>query len=190
MKSFTLDTNCLIDIDEDRPAAAHIRALLEAGASGKADLALVASSASERQKGGTFLANISEFKERQNSLGFGSLPLLPSIARADMSFFDKSLYGWSEGTAREGLIFNLLFPSSSFEWADYAAAKGVDSKDHGTGAYLRWRNMILDAQALWAHDHAGRAVFVTSDVRLKIINDHPEFPAMNVRTPEEAADLL
>ncbi|PZU81195.1 MAG: hypothetical protein DI528_21735 [Shinella sp.] len=81
MTSFTFETNCLIDIAEERPSAAHIRALLAAGAVGDADLALVASSASERQHGGTLLKNLGVFDERRNELGFHGLPLLPSIGR-------------------------------------------------------------------------------------------------------------
>jgi len=190
MTSFTFDTNCLIDVAEGRPAAAHIRALLDAGMRGEADLALVASSASERQQSGTFLANIDTFQERRNSLGFRGLPLLPSIARLDISFFDHSLYPTQEGSAREAAIYSILFPTSPVEWADYAAQRGADVNDLTTPAWMRWRNQMLDAQALWAHDQAGRNVFVTSDQRLRILNDHPHFPAMVIRTPEEAAAML
>lgn len=190
MTSFTLDTNCLIDMAEDWPAAAHIRALLAAGANGEADLALVASSASERQQGGTFLASVAVFEERRNALGFNGLPLLPSIGRWDVSFFGHSVWGSEDGSAREAKIYSLLFPTSPVEWAECAAAKGADVNDLTSPAGMRWRNQMLDAQALWAHDHAGRDVFVTSDQRLRVLNDHPDFPAMTIRTPEEAVALL
>jgi hypothetical protein len=52
MRSFTLGTNCLIAIDEDRPEAVAVRALADAHAAGKADVAAVAISASEKQSGG------------------------------------------------------------------------------------------------------------------------------------------
>ncbi len=190
MISFTLDTNCLIDVAEDRPAAVHIRALLGAGATGEADLALVASSASERQQGGTFLANIAAFEERRNALGFAGLPLLPSIGRWDVLFFEHSLYGSPEGSAREAAIYSVLFPNSPVEWSAYADQKGADVGDLTSPAGMRWRNQMLDAQALWAHDHAGRGVFVTSDQRLKVLNDHPDFPTMVIRTPGEAVAML
>ncbi len=190
MMSFTLDTNCLIDMAEDRPAAVHIRALLAASARGEADLALVASSASERQQSGAFLASMDIFEERRITLGFGGLPLLPSIGRWDVSFFNHSVWGSEEGSAREAAIYSLLFPTSPVEWAEYAAARGADVNDLTSPAGLRWRNQMLDAQALWAHDHASRDVFVTSDQRLKILNGHPDFSAMIIRTPEEAAATL
>ncbi|QPI25900.1 hypothetical protein I0J99_01300 [Sinorhizobium meliloti] len=188
--SFTLDTNCLIDLAEDRPAAVHIHALLAAAREGKAGLALVASSASERQLSGTFLQNVAAFNERRDGLGLGDLPLLPSIAKWNVSFFGHGLYGWAEGSAREQVIYSTLFPTSPYGWADYAASKGVDVSDNGSPPYNRWRNQMLDAQALWAHAHAGRDVFVTSDMRLSTLNGHPDFPTMAIRTPEEAASLL
>jgi hypothetical protein len=190
MTSFTLDTNCLIDVAEDRPAAVHIRALLDAGARGEADLALVASSASERQQGGAFLANIATFEERRNALGFAGLPLLPSIGRWDVSFFGHSVYPTPEGSVREVAIYSLLFPSSPVEWTDYAAQRKADVNDLTSPAGVRWRNQMLDAQALWAHDQAGRNVFVTSDRRLRVLNDHPAFPNMFIRTPGEAVAML
>jgi hypothetical protein len=188
--TFTLDTNCLIDVAEERPAATSIRTLLSAQRAGKACLALVVSSASERQLGGGFLQNIQAFNERRKALGFGDLPLLPSISRWDVSFFGHGLYGSKEGMAREKEIYSTLFPASPFQWTDYAAAKGEDPKAVPSPAYLRWRNQILDAQALWAHDHAARDIFVTSDVRLKRMNGHKEFPKMTIMTPEEASSAL
>lgn len=190
MISFTLDTNCIIDIDEGRPAASSVIALLSAWAVGGADLALVASSASERQSGGMYLSNFEAFDQRRKQLGFAGVPLLPSMARWDLSFFGQSLYASPEGVAREALIYGALFPSSPFEWADYAESKGVHVYDNGGSAYARWRNQMLDAQALWAHEHAERQVFVTSDKRLLLLNGHPDFPNMIISPPEEAAALI
>lgn len=190
MASFTLDTNCIIDIDEGRPAASCVQTLLSAWRSGDADLALVASSASERQKGGTYLSSFGIFDERGNTLGFEGMPLLLSIGRWDLSFFGQTLSpspGWVE---REAAIYRTLFPNSPFNWPEYAEAKGVDAKDNSTSAWSRWRNQILDAQAVWAHDHADRQVFVTSDRRLWILNGHANFPNMVVRSPEDAVSML
>lgn len=188
--SFTLDTNCLIDVAEERPSAVRIRALLTAWEKGNADLALVASSASERQSGDYFLQSVDEFNRRREALGFGDLPLLPSIGRMDVSFFGHSLWGSDEDCARERAIYSVLFPNSPPEWADYAEYRGVDSEDTASPAYLRWRNQMLDAQALWAHDYADRDIFVTSDHRLRKLDRHVAFPKMAVRTPEEAVWAL
>lgn len=190
MISFTFDTNCLIDVAEEREAAASIRTLLAAGKREKASLALVASSASERQRGGEFLQNVAAFEERRNMLGFDGLPLLKSIGRYDVSFFGHSLYPSLEDMARERAIYCALFPTSPVEWSEYARQKGVNVQDLSSPAGYRWRNQMLDAQALWAHDHARRDVFVTSDLRLHKLNNHDEFPRMVIKTPAEAAAML
>ncbi|CDZ49846.1 hypothetical protein [Neorhizobium galegae] len=74
--------------------------------------------------------------------------------------------------------------------AAYRHDWGASVDDMSSLAYRRWRNQILDAQALWAHDHAGRDIFITNDHRLKVLEGNPGFPAIAIRTAEEAAALL
>ena len=190
MVSFTLDTNCMIDVAEERPLAVDVRRLLAAHKTSEADVALVAASASERQLGGDFLSSVERFNERRNELGFGDLEILPSIGRWNISFWDESLYTWNEGEAREELIFSVLFPGSHYEWAESAETAGVDVGDETSRAYHLWRNKILDAQAYWAHEHAKRDIFVTSDQRFCNLHDHPDFPNAIINTPDEAAARL
>jgi hypothetical protein len=60
--TFTLDTNCLIDVAENRPARDSVLRLIAAADRGTADVAMVASSASERQPGGGYLETFTSFK--------------------------------------------------------------------------------------------------------------------------------
>lgn len=53
MNRFTLDTNCIIDLEENRPSAEYVRVIVEAWKNGRIALAVVAVSASENQKFGT-----------------------------------------------------------------------------------------------------------------------------------------
>lgn len=69
--SFTLDTNFLIEVEEGRAEAANVKGLLQEHTAGRADLALVASCASERQLEGGFLDDLAVFSERCRRLGFG-----------------------------------------------------------------------------------------------------------------------
>jgi hypothetical protein len=187
MLKFTLDTNCLIDIDEDRPAAQFVKRLLNTASEGLIDVAMVASSASERQQNGEFLENMEIFKARVERLGFGHLLLLPPpLARWGINFWGNGLYGGVKSKARETLIYKTMFPNAPKEWADYAAAKNADPKDTTSNAYFRWRNQILDAQAFRAHEHHGRDVFVTSDGRFKCLMGKPDFPDAIIEEPHEA----
>ena len=190
MLKLTLDTNCLIDVAEDRDRAPFVKQLLRAAQTGEAEVALVASSAAERQRSRDFLSNFSLFEERRTALGFGGLPLLLPIARQDMAFLNHCLFGGVESLTRESEIYLTLFPSSPVEWADYAEARGHDAANRSGDGYARWRNQILDAQAFWAHEHAGHDVFVTSDARFKVLEKHPAFPQACIRVPEEAVALL
>lgn len=187
--SFTLDKNCLIDIEDDRPAKPHVLALIEAANDSRADVAMVASAASERQIGGGALTSIVPFRERMAALGFGAIGLLRPIGYWEISFHDWSLYG--DGIVdREREIFRALFPGREPKWADFAAAAGVgaDSRD---APYWRWRNFLCDAQAYWAHEHNGRNVFVTSDANFrKRLTASAGFPAAVIATPAEAAARL
>ena len=150
MVTFTLDTNCVIDIDEGRAAALFVRQLVNSARDGTADVMIVASSASERQKDGGFLNNVGAFRERINQLGFGHIELLPPLLRWDIGFWDEGLWASDEAAARENLIYSTMFPNSPLEWVDYAAEKGVETRDTTSAEYRRWRNQILDAQAFWA----------------------------------------
>ena len=190
MRTFTLDTNCIIDVAEDRPAAVSVKRLLQAAQDGQADLALVASSASERQEGGGFLKNFAVFEERRNALGFGGLPLLPSIGRYNVSFFGQGLFSSAEMTAREHKIFITLFPTSPPVWKDYAAARGISWDDYDSRGYQKWRNRMLDSQAFWAHDYAQRDVFVTGDRNFLRLEGQEAFPRALIKEPVQAVALI
>ena len=76
----TFDTNCLIDLEEDRSAAEHLRRIVELAASGRVNLRTVAISASERKPDGTYPRSFSEFQEKLASVGLQDFEtLLPPL---------------------------------------------------------------------------------------------------------------
>jgi hypothetical protein len=101
MGTYTLDTNCLIDVEEDRPAGQYVKMMLYRSSASEIDLALVASSASERQQAGGFSDHYSNFDVRRKQLGFGQLVVLKPIARKDVNFFDHSLISGTDLDIRE-----------------------------------------------------------------------------------------
>ena len=58
-------------------------------------------------------------------------------------------------------IHEILFPGIEFLWTAFCEARSLS----GDGQILEsdWRNSKCDVQALWAHIHHRRDVFVTSD---------------------------
>jgi hypothetical protein len=100
MRTFTLDTNCLIALAKEEPEAPAVRALAEAHAAGRADVAAIAMSASENQQGGFYIQNFSEFRDRLASLGVGHLNIIWPMAYLGISFLNHCLLS---GDAMENL---------------------------------------------------------------------------------------
>lgn len=192
MLSFTLDTNCIIDLAEDRPASQAVRTLTDSSAQGRAHVAVVAVSASERQPGDAFLENYQEFEARLAALQLEHLEILPTLIYWGIGFWGVGLFGGTaEMVARERLIHETLFPTIPFSWSDFAASVGVSSQSVRVPEARRWRNAFCDRQMFWAHDHNRRDVFVTSDANFrKRFGQSSDFNGAQIATPDEAVALL
>lgn len=152
MPSFTLDTNCLADVDKDRPVQGDVRILIEAATRREADIAMLASSAFERQPGGRHLNRVADFRERLIGIGLGDITLLKPIARHGLSFHGFGIMSDEASVLRERQIFTTLFPTTPLRWSDYAAINGLDQKDLRSAGAWKWRNCLGAAQAYWAHE--------------------------------------
>ncbi|OJU71378.1 MAG: hypothetical protein BGO05_09850 [Rhizobiales bacterium 63-7] len=191
MIKFTLDTNCLIAVEDGRAERSSVLSLIDAQRQEAADLAMVASSAAERQIGGGALENIEEFRKRMETLGFGGIELLKPIAVWNLSYWDFAIYPSDEAADLQTEIFSALFPSTNPKWPAYAGEKGVDPDDIESREGWKWRNRFLDAQAMWGHIFYGRDVFVTSDRNFsKRLSAHSRFRDIEIATPSKAASLL
>lgn len=192
MKTFTLDTNCIIALDDEaRAERKAVVAIIEAGKEGCIDVAMVASSAAEKQMTGTYLGSIEDFKKRMAKLGLEHVGLLKPIASFGMTFFDHAIYPTEAQLGLQTRIFETLFPSTPASWPKHAADLGQSPEDTDTPAGVKWRNKFLDAQAMWAHINNGRDVFVTSDANFaRRFKDSEEFKHTVIATPGEAVDML
>lgn len=161
MLTFTLDTNCVIAIDEGRPEATAIRALADAHSRGLANVALVAISASERQRDGEPLESFAHFQERVAALGLSHLELLLPMGYWDVTFWDACLWVEPEMLRLETAIQDILFPNIPVSWPDYCREFGLDPES--SIGDRKWKNAKCDVQAFWCHAHRHRDVFVTSD---------------------------
>ena len=156
---FTLDTNCLIDIEESRPNAPFIREVVSRHGKG-INVAVSAIGASERQRNGGYAQNFSEFKEKLRAIGLQDLELLPPLAYWDICFWDHCV--WADGKDMlESQIHAILFPAIEFLWPEYASARGL--LINNAPPDKTWRNAKCDVLGLWCHIKHGGGVFVTSD---------------------------
>jgi hypothetical protein len=137
LPSFTLDTNCLIAVDENRPEAGDVRTLANAHAQGRADVAVVAMSVSEKQQGNRYIQDFAEFQARLANLGLAHLKMLEPMCYFDITFHDYCLWSGDDMLTLEKQVHNILFPNVEFEWNDFCRANGLDPSQSPSG---RWRN--------------------------------------------------
>ena len=163
MLSFTLDTNCIIALDEDRPEATCVRVLERAHAEQRADVALVAIMASERQKANRRIENFVTFSSRLEQLGISHLRQLLPMAYFDVTFLDRSLWASEAMVQLEERIHEILFPGISFSYLSYCKLKNLDANIPPHKQAGVWINAKCDVQTIWAHIHNNRDVFVTND---------------------------
>lgn len=191
MLTFTLDTNCIIAVDERRPEATPVSELAAAHAKCEASVGLVAISASEKQKNGGALETFTEFKDRLSTLGLGHLDLLEPMAYWDITFSDFGL--WCDETMEEleRNIHEILFPNIRFLWIDHCADFGLDPTSAAPDS--KWKNAKCDVQAFWSHAFRKRDVFVTSDRNFHADSKKQRLLSLaggRIEFPENAAQLL
>jgi hypothetical protein len=108
MKKVTLDTNCIIDLEDERPAAPCIRTLVELNSRGIISLRLPAISASERRKEKTYSDTFEDFDKKIDKLGLAHLELLYPPFYLDITYWDRSILADDQDTLEESIHRILL----------------------------------------------------------------------------------
>jgi len=147
--ALTLDTNCLISLARQEPAAASIETLILRHRAGLLTLRVVAASASERGPGGVSLETYEDFERFVRLLGLDDLPVLLPLGIFGVTYWDHALWGDDEGRMASLLdqIWTILFASTP-------RTLSAGSPD---------RNRLCDALMMWAHIYHTGHVFISSD---------------------------
>jgi len=169
----TLDTNCIIDLEEKRDTASDIQALIRMHDQQRINLRVVAISASERKPDGKYASNFAEFKEKIAAVGLGHVEILKPIDYYNITFYDWCLYSGEEMSELELKIHQILFPNIEFEYKEFCGKRGVDPNNKEVDR--DWRNPKCDVLALWSHIHYGGGIFVTRD---KNFHEETKKPAL------------
>jgi hypothetical protein len=183
MQSFTLDTNCIIALDENRPDAQFIRALIAAHEKGTLIVRAVAIAAAERQKSGAPpVHNISAFRSRIDALGLQSIDLLCPIGYVGICHADFFLAAGPEMLDLERRIHDVLFPNVPYD---------IDGKANppGTTAWDRWRNAKCDVLTAWSHIYHRGDVLVTADGKFHAATKKPALAALGAKDIVYPRDL-
>ncbi|UOA32203.1 hypothetical protein DSM110093_01988 [Sulfitobacter sp. DSM 110093] len=191
MVTYTLDTNCIIDLEEERRYSQAVKEIISAHQAGTISVSVVAVSASERQPGDRTMANYEEFVERLNAVGLGELEQLNGIMTYGFSFFGKGYYGGTEEMIElDRRIHNTLFPRIDYGLNDFISRQPVRTEEEEKKLHWKWRNAFCDRQMYWAHAHHERDIFVSGDKNFSELRGMDFYPHGRILTPEMAAREL
>lgn len=188
----TLDTNCIIALEKNNdPEAPYIKALISLHDDQQINLRVVAISASERKRNGTYASNFAEFKRKIAAVGLGHVDILKPMGRWDVTFWDWCVLGSQEMVELEKKIHRIMFPNIEWDYNEFCTKRGLDPRSGETDP--RWRNPMCDVVALWSHIHYGGGIFVTTDTHFHKGTKKPDLIALGageILQPEEAVARL
>jgi hypothetical protein len=157
----TLDTNCIIALENAESSASAIRQLVQYAHEGIVELAILGISASENQRAFYHGQDFTGFQNRISSLGLGKLDILKPIAIWDVTFWDWCIMPTDKDLKLLKDLWGTIFPKSETDWQKRATLNGVDVNDASTKESKKWRNELCDAQIGWATIHYGYDALVT-----------------------------
>jgi hypothetical protein len=173
-----LDTNCLIDLEQNTPDAQHLRTLIGAWKDGRIELPVVAVSASENQPSGTAAQTYSDFETKLRNVGLTGVRHLLPLAIWNIFYWDHALFSSDEAENLAYRIRSILFPGIPI-------APPANIEENSV-----WRNRMCDVMVAWSCIHHEWTCLVTRD---KNFHRHKrELMSLglhDVLCPADAADL-
>ena len=191
----TLDWNCVIEVEENRPQATFVHDLIHRHRKGQFEVALLAASASENSKSKRFPGNAILFVERVSALGWRDLPVVLMPAVFGLSYFDFCYYvGDAEKFQRDmDALWQAIAPNVPRHPADHLPTGVTLTDDAIQSEHLwKWRNTWCDVVSAYSHIHDGRDIFVTNNTR-DFQNNADKLAALGMRhitRPMEALSVI
>lgn len=155
----TIDTNCIIALDERRAYASAISDLISMHDAGQITLRVAGISASEKQKDGKMAPNFALFKDRLARLGLGAAAIIAPPGYWDFTYMDNSFYSVASYTLLELEIHKVLWSDKPFYFHEFEAT--ADKTKPGWD--WKWKNPKCDTLAFMGHVLAGSGLFVSDD---------------------------
>ena len=183
----TLDTNCLINLENRTSQHESVRALIEAHRARRVVVCVPAMAASENQRGGKRRSSYKEFEAWLQQIDAAGLNEIKPMGYWGIAFWNHAVYSGPESKAQERAIHDILHPDVLPSYADFCAQRGIDPLIRPQDRH--WLNAKCDVQALWSHIHAGNDVFVTEDRGFLRAQRKAQLIALgagHITTPDEA----
>lgn len=191
----TLDWNCVIEVEENRPQAGNVNELIACHRRREVEVALLAASASENTKSMRFPGNAGVFKQRVERLGWSDLPLVKMPGVFGLSYYDYC-FMVGDGVAFQrdmDALWQVIAPKVPRNAEDNLRdGQAWDDKAIQSEALAKWRNSWCDVISAYSHIHEGRDVFVTNNTR-DFQNNAKELASLgmqHISTPAETLDLI
>ncbi len=86
MVNVTLDSNCMIDLEQNNGTAPSLKKLIQMHSSKKITLRVVAIGGTERKRDHTYPTHLKEFKERISQIGLADVEILPIPCYEGLAF--------------------------------------------------------------------------------------------------------
>lgn len=173
-----LDTNCIIDLEENRSAAHYIRLLIKAWKNEDIELAVVAVSASENQRDGTANRDFGIFKAKLSKVGLNGVHTLLPLNIWNLCYWNHCIWSSKKLARLELKVRSILFPGI------------VPQPPTDTSLNSSWRNQMCDVLIAWSCIHHKWEYLVTRD---KNFHNHKHELATldlcDVLSPKDAAYL-
>ena len=191
MLKVTLDTNIIVDLEQNNEWAPYLKELIQMRKNREINLRIVAMSASERKPKGTDLCNFSVFKERINRIGLSDVEILKPICYWDVSFWEYCIWSDKVMLQLEEDIHKILFPTIEFNYSKYCKHQGLIEKTEDICG--KWVNRKCDVLIMWCHIWYKGDVFVTRDKQFFKETKKPlleKLGAKEILCPAEAVSRL
>lgn len=191
----TLDWNCVIDVEQGGPQAAHVLELVEASRAGGFEVALLATSASENSRSKRFPGNAGLFKERVSALGWEDLPIVRMPGIIGLSYWDFCYYveDGDKFDQEVEALWQVISPNVARDWLVHLPAGKAPSDGAIQSEELaKWRNAWCDVMSAYSHIHEGRDIFVTNNTKDFQRNSErlAKLGMKHISSPDETFGLL
>jgi hypothetical protein len=187
----TLDMNCIVALEENRPEAPFLQQLISLHNAGSVNLRVTAISGAERRLDRVYSENFAEFKQKIAAIGLEDIEIFPTLAYVGLAFLDFCILAGEEEIASERRIHEILFPTIEFDYSQYCKHRGIEAA--GDIVDPKWRNAKCDVLTLWGHINFGGDIFVTSDRNFHKQTKKARLISLGagmILTPQETVDFL
>ncbi|EBA11895.1 hypothetical protein [Roseobacter sp. CCS2] len=163
---FTLDWNCVIEVEEQRPQAQDVLELINRHRKGDIEVALLAASASENTRSKRFPGHANIFKDRVAALGWQNLPIVLMPCIFDLSYMDFCYCVGDDFQRDMDALWEVIAPNLPNRPSNFLPdGTELNGTAIQSEALSKWRNTWCDVVSAYSHIHAGRDVFVTNNTK-------------------------